>query len=67
MREVIDCARDVTGRKIAVQEAPRRPGDPPILVADTGRAKAELGWRPKFAELDAIVRTAWAWEKCRTA
>ena len=65
VREVVDCACDVTGRKIVVQEAPRRPGDPPILVGDAGKALYELGWQPKFAELDVIVRTAWAWEQCR--
>jgi UDP-glucose 4-epimerase len=63
VREVIDCAREVTGREIAVQEAPRRPGDPAILVGDAGKALHELGWRPKFAELENIVRTAWAWEQ----
>jgi UDP-glucose 4-epimerase len=63
VREVIDCALAVTGRNIAVQEAPRRPGDPPSLVGDARKALRELGWKPKFAELDAIVRTAWEWEK----
>ena len=65
VREVIDCARAVTGREIAVQEAPRRPGDSPSLVGDAGKALHELGWKPRFSELDAIVRTAWAWEQGR--
>ena len=67
VREVIDCARKVTGRTISVKEAPKRPGDPPSLVSDAGKAMRELGWRPKFAELEVIVRTAWAWEQFRTA
>ncbi|MCL1985608.1 MAG: UDP-glucose 4-epimerase GalE [Betaproteobacteria bacterium] len=65
VREVIDCAGSVTGEKIAVKEAPRRPGDPPILVGDARKALHELGWKPQFAQLDVIVRTAWEWEKGR--
>ena len=65
VREVIDCARGVSGEKIAVKEAPRRPGDPPILVGDAQKAAHELGWKPKFAQLDVIVRTAWEWEQGR--
>jgi len=67
VQEVIDCARAVTGRTIAVEETPRRPGDPPNLVGDARKALHELGWKPKFAELDSIVRTAWTWEQCRAA
>lgn len=61
VREVIDAARGVTGRDIPVVAGPRRAGDPPELVADATRARAELGWVPQHADLHDIVRTAWAW------
>jgi UDP-glucose 4-epimerase len=65
VREVIDCARRVTGRRIAVRLGPRRPGDPPALVGDAARARAELGWTPRLADLDTIVATAWRWHQAR--
>jgi len=65
VREVIDCVRAVTGRPLAVKEAPRRPGDPDALVGDAAKAIHELGWQPKFADLEHIVRTAWEWEQGR--
>ena len=43
--------------------APRRAGDPAVLYAAPGKARTELGWTPRFADLDAIVRTAWAWHR----
>ncbi|HEX7375511.1 MAG TPA: UDP-glucose 4-epimerase GalE [Pirellulales bacterium] len=61
VREVIDACRRVTGRDIPEEIGPRRPGDPPELVADARRARQVLGWTPKFVELDAIVATAWRW------
>lgn len=61
VREVIDACRRVTGRPIETEVGPRRPGDPAELVADVRRARAELGWQPKYLELDAIVSTAWRW------
>jgi len=61
VREVIDCCRRVTGRDIAVHEKPRRPGDPPRLVASSGKIRAELGWEPRFRTIDPIVESAWAW------
>lgn len=63
VREVIEACRKVTGRKIEVVEGPRRPGDPPALVADPTRAREELGWEPRFTELEEIVETAWAWKR----
>ena len=60
-REVIDAARRITGVDFAVTEEARRPGDPPELVASQERARAELGWAPRYTELDEIIRTAWAW------
>jgi len=65
VREVIDCARRVTGCPIAVRPGPRRPGDPPALVGDAARARAELGWTPRLADLDTIVATAWRWHQAR--
>ena len=63
VREVIETARAVTGIDIPVKAGPRRPGDPPALVADSRRIAAELGWRPRFAGLEPILETAWAWHK----
>ena len=56
-------AERVTGRTIPVVEAPRRAGDPPALVAEASRIRAELGWRPQNDDLDQIVRSAIEWEK----
>jgi UDP-glucose 4-epimerase len=61
VRQVISAARRVTGREIPNVEAPRRPGDPPILVASADLAQHELGWHPQFPSIDAIVATAWDW------
>jgi UDP-glucose-4-epimerase GalE len=61
VREVIAAAERVTGREIPVREGPRRAGDPPALVAGSARAQAELGWRPRYGELETIIRTAWEW------
>jgi len=59
--EVIEAAKRVTGRDVPSEPAERREGDPPRLVADPSRARAVLGWEPKLASLDAIVRSAWDW------
>jgi UDP-glucose-4-epimerase GalE len=61
VREVIAAAERVTGRRVPRREAARRPGDPPVLVADPARARALLGWRPKLSDLDTIIKTAWIW------
>lgn len=63
VREVIDGVRRVTGRPIQVVESPRREGDPAVLIASSEKIKRELGWKPNFAELDAILKSAWAWHK----
>ena len=63
VREVIEAARRVTGHAIPVVEAPRRAGDPAILVASSEKIKAELQWKPRFPQLDAIVASAWAWHQ----
>jgi UDP-glucose 4-epimerase len=59
--ELIDCAREVTGREIPVKIEPPRPGDAARLIADPTRAKAVLGWSPKVSDLRSIVRSAWDW------
>jgi UDP-glucose 4-epimerase len=63
VQEVIESARRVTGHSIPVELCPRRPGDPAVLVASSEKAIRELGWRPRYQELDDILRTAWAWHK----
>ena len=67
VREVIDSVRRVTGKPIAVEECPRRPGDPAILVAGSDKIKQELGWAPQFADLDTIIASAWEWHQKRYA
>jgi UDP-glucose 4-epimerase len=59
--EVIQCAREITGRDIPVEMKPPRAGDPARLIADPSKAKALLGWQPKVSDLRSIVRTAWEW------
>ena len=61
VREVIAACRKITGRKIETIEKPRRPGDPPRLIASSEKIKNELGWQPQFQSLDAIVESAWKW------
>jgi UDP-glucose 4-epimerase len=61
VREVIAAAERITGHRIPRREGPRRPGDPPVLVADASRAREVLGWTPGLSDLDTIIKTAWAW------
>ena len=61
VREVVEAARGVTGRPIDAVEAPRRAGDPAVLVASSDRARAELGWKPEKPELEAMISDAWDW------
>ena len=61
VREVIEVAREVTGRSIEAVEAPRRAGDPPVLVASSALIRAELGWTPEKPELSAMISDAWEW------
>ena len=63
VRQVIQCCEKITGSKIKAIEKPRRPGDPPRLVASAEKAIRELGWKPNFPKLDDIVATAWQWHK----
>ena len=63
VRQVIDSCRKVTGRKIEVVEKPRRPGDPPRLIASSEKIKRDLGWKPQFQSLDTILESAWKWHQ----
>src|SRR5208283_4792655 len=65
VKEVIESARRVTGHPIPAELHPRRPGDPAVLVASSEKATRELGWKPRYAQLDEIVRTAWIWHQKR--
>jgi UDP-glucose 4-epimerase len=65
VREVIESARRVTGHAIPAELHPRRPGDPAVLVASSEKAIRELGWKPRYTQLDDILRTAWAWHQKR--
>src|SRR5258705_5426272 len=63
VREVIETVRKVTGHGIPARESPRRPGDPAVLVASSEKIKRELGWKPEYAGLISIVRSAWNWRR----
>jgi UDP-glucose 4-epimerase len=60
--EIISAVENITGAKCCIEVEPRRPGDPPILIASNAKAKKILNWKPEFG-LDDIIRTAWNWEK----
>jgi UDP-glucose-4-epimerase GalE len=61
VKSVIDTVGRVVGRPVAWESAPRRPGDPAVLYASSDRAQRELGWTPRYADLEVIVRHAWQW------
>ncbi len=63
VREVVDTVARVSGLAVPTVESPRRPGDPPKLVAAPDRARDVLGWTPRYADLETIVRHAWAWHE----
>lgn len=63
VRDVIDAASRITGESITVEEVARRPGDPPFLVAQPGRAERALDWKPVLSGLDKIIETAWTWHR----
>jgi len=62
VREVVKTVKKVTGIDFKVLEAPRRAGDPPALVADNEKIIKELGWKPRYNDLEFIIKTAWDWE-----
>lgn len=63
VQQVIDAVKRVTGKSVRVQDSPRRPGDPAVLLADPRRARAELAWAPRFGELETMIEHAWRWEQ----
>jgi UDP-glucose 4-epimerase len=65
VREVVESVRRVTGHPIPVEELPRRPGDPSVLIASSAKIETDLGWKPKYTRLDDIVQSAWEWHQQR--
>jgi UDP-glucose 4-epimerase len=65
VRQVVESARRVTGQPIPVEEVPRRPGDPAVLIAGSAKIEHELGWKPKYTQLDDIMQSAWEWHQRR--
>ncbi|NDJ22057.1 UDP-glucose 4-epimerase GalE [Nostoc sp. B(2019)] len=65
VREVIETAKEVTGKEIKIEERDRRPGDPPILVGSSDKATKILGWRPEYPNLKEIISHAWQWHQRR--
>ncbi len=65
VREVIETARKVTGVNFKVEESERRKGDPAVLVAHSSKIRKVLNWKPKFDDLEYIIKTAWDWERNR--
>lgn len=63
VREVVDMARSITGRGIPTRDCARRPGDPPVLISSSAKARRELGWEPRLSSLDCILESAWGWHK----
>lgn len=65
VQEVIKVARQVTGKMIKVVECDRRPGDPPVLVGSSEKARSLLGWQPQYSELETMIAHAWTWHQQR--
>ena len=63
VRQIIETARDITGHPIPAVIGDRRAGDPAILIADSGRIRETLGWRPRYENIGDIIRSAWAWHQ----
>lgn len=63
VKQVVECARKVTGKEIPAEVASRRAGDPAVLVAGSQKARDILGWKPEYADLEQIVATAWKWHQ----
>ncbi len=61
VREIIETARNVTGKNIEVKIAPRRAGDPSRLIGDATKAREILGWNPRYSDIKSIIESAWAW------
>jgi UDP-glucose 4-epimerase len=65
VKQVIDTAREITGKEISIEECPRRVGDPAILIGSSTKARQMLGWNPKYADLVTIIKHAWNWHQHR--
>ncbi|MEK7270800.1 MAG: UDP-glucose 4-epimerase GalE [Planctomycetota bacterium] len=65
VKEILDVAERVTGKRVPIEPGPRRAGDPPRLVAANARARTDLGWTPRITDIRAIVESAWAWHRRR--
>jgi len=63
VREVVEGVRHVTGHSIPVRELPRRAGDPAVLIASSEKIRQQLGWAPKFGDLEPILKSAWEWHR----
>jgi UDP-glucose 4-epimerase len=63
--EVVETARRITKRQILTRAAPRRAGDPPVLIASPGKIMRDLGWTPRHSELGDIIDSAWRWRLAR--
>ena len=63
VKEVIEQAKAITGKAFRVEMADRRPGDPAVLIASSQKAQNQLGWVPKYSDLDTIIKTAWEWHR----
>jgi len=67
VRQVVETARRITGHPVPIVEKPRRPGDPPRLIADSAKIRRVLGWKPRFDSLDPILESAWRWHRAHPA
>jgi UDP-glucose 4-epimerase len=65
VREIVRSAKKVTGIDFPTEDSGRRPGDSPVIVADNARVKRELNWKPRYDDIDFIIRTAWEWDRKR--
>ena len=63
VKEVVETARKVTGHPIPEKAEPRRAGDPAVLIASSEKAQRELGWKPRYNDLETIISTAWVWHR----
>jgi UDP-glucose 4-epimerase len=63
VQQVIDTAKSVTGRGLLAHVGPRRPGDPPVLVASSARARSVLGWQPRYPDITTMISHAWRWHQ----
>ncbi len=63
VKQVIDAVRKITGHPIPAKMGPRRPGDPPTLIAGSEKIRRELGWSPKFPDIEQIIESAWNWHQ----